>query len=579
MQALSRELEHALEAFFVSYEHQQQGTTPTRTIAGASSAPAQHAGASVSSSLVASSISSSCISQQQQQHPYGAVNNNSNSHSHQVRRAARRLERSLTQMELFWFQEQASTISISDHATTRLDQDLLQDVTTPFLVKLLTCNDVLALQQASTSALRLLSLVVLEDDSHVDALLDRLGYELMTTTTSSYSPFLMGLMQLLDRHLHERAAVAGTSMLLLLPLLAARDAQALVSFCVTKCVNDLVGMQQQQNDHAAGCLALRSLLVHFLRHVVHLAPANQEQERDGAPTMRDWWMQQLLMENQQHGAADEHAITAMIRAETNKFFRQLETLGQETLESVLDILVDSNTTGTSLETILAYSTAALELAHVLENDFDLHGSFDTTKQSLLVSLTETIVASSSSRQQPNADPGMVPAALELLVSLAKEVLSTGTSSACHDNGVQKAVTMILFLSLNTSHCDGMTEDLELLWMATTGNASTQPNGDDSLPLSLLLTTLLLPTSAGSNWKESAARLIVATGEHQQTQSRSSPWHHIVSRKIAPSGGGSAGGVDGILKEYAAKYALPPVAVATHQQAKTANATSAGAPRN
>jgi hypothetical protein len=391
---------------------------------------------------------------------------------------------------------------------------------------------------------------------------------------------------LLNRHLQERSCASSGNNTNLLPLLVARDAQALVTFCVTKCVDDLIAMQQQ-NDHAvAGCLALRSLLVHFLRHVVHLAAINDDQQQQqldasGAnppAMMREWWMQQLFMDNQHGAAADEHGIAATIRAETNQFFRQLETLGQETLESVLDVLVDSSnsTNNVSLETILSYSTAALELTHVLENDFELHGSFDTTKQSLLVSLTEIIVVQLANTIRHD-NPGMVPAALELLVSLAKQVLATGTT-ASHDKSVQNAVTMILYLSLNNSH-GSMTEDLESLWVAITSNSVSpqqQSKDSDSLPLSLLLTTLLLPTSAGNNWKESAARLIVSTaGEQQQAASCSSPWHHIVSRKIAPSGSG--GGADGILQAYARKYALPPPVATHHQQA--ADATTVAAPRN
>ena len=454
MQALTQELERSFEAFL-----SRQGGSTTG------------AGASAMSSIVSSSSSSG-------------------NNGHELRRTARRLERSLTQMEAYCCCQQ-------DVGYSSIDQEILQHAS-HLLADILTLDedkrtivdqqdwmhqDILQLyEQACVSAVHLLSLVGLED-AHVDALLDRVGEELYKQNSPSYSPLLVSLMKLLDRHLQETP---------ILPLLSDQDSIWLTTIMTTKCIKDLKTPTTMADE---GSFAMRSFLVHFLRHICSL--------KDDHDTIHDWYKMQVMDATTPEDAAHE----------TNSFFRQLETLGQETLESVLDLLIDT----TSITTILNHAASAMTMVEVLEKGFGL--SFVKNLRSLFVGLVNAVVQHKSDQ------------ALDLVLPLAQKVLKT--TAARDDKAVQHAASMILYLTLGH---EGVTEDASFLLEQVCSN--------NIIP-SALLASLLLPTAGDA--KETIMRLV------QACPTTNSPWNHIIARKIPATQGRPIDTADRVLQVYAHQY--------------------------
>lgn len=444
MQAMMHELESAFDAFL-----------------------SRQRGASGTSSIVSASSSSG-----------------GNSTGHERRRTTRRLERSLSQMEAYCLQEHTGY--------TALDQEILQE-TSSLLVEILTVEEnkraMSADQQdwineevsqlyaqASISAVHLLSLVDL-DDHHVDALLNRVGEELFQQQQSPYSTLLVSMMQLLHRQLDERPS---------LPLLSSHDCLWLVTTMTEKCITDL---KTSVPDEQSGALGMRCFLIQFLRHMTSL---KEEHE-----TMHDWCKAHLVVGD-----------PADVVQETTSFFRYLATLGEETLESVLDLMVDT----ADIVTILNHASSALTMAGILENSFAL--SFVKTMRSLFVGLVNAVV-------QQNYHQS-----LDLILALTRKVLPT---AARDDKAVQQAAGLVLYLALGH---EGVTDDVTFLLDFCS----------DYIP-SALLASLVLPTRGNAN--ETTVRLV-------QTCPIASPWNYIIGRKI-PIADHPIDSADRALQTYANQF--------------------------
>jgi hypothetical protein len=412
-----------------------------------------------------------------------------NSNGHERRRTARRLERILSQMEAYCIHEHTGY--------TALDQEILQE-TSPLFVEILTVEeDKRAMSadqhdwineevsqlyaQASISAVHLLSLVEL-DDHLVDGLLNRVGEELFLQQQSPYSTLLVSLMKLLHRQLDERPS---------LPLLSSHDCLWLVTTMTDKCITDL---KTSVTDEQGGALAMRCFLIHVLRHMASL---KEEHE-----TMHDWCKAHLV-------AVDP----ADVVRETTSFFQHLATLGEETLESVLDLIVDK----ADIDTILNHASSALTMAGILEKSFAL--SFVKTMRSLFVGLVNAIVHHHNHHQSHQS--------LALILALASKVLPT---AAHDDKAVQQAAGLVLYLALGH---EGITEDVAFLLDFCS----------EYIP-SALLASLVLPTG-GNNAKETTVRLV-------QSCPMTSPWNHIIGRKI-PITDNPIESSDRILQTYAHQF--------------------------
>jgi hypothetical protein len=385
-------------------------------------------------------------------------------------------------MEAYVFHDEARFTSI--------DQEILQEAT-HVLVDIVTVEENLRIisdhrdwmgqevtqlyEQGCVIAVHLLFLIGLQD-THVDVLLDRVSEELFQQNAAPYSPLLVLLMQLLHQHLQINPV---------LPVLSTDDSLWLVSLMTTRCIRDL---KTRSSDD--GPFAMRSFLVHFLRH---LATLKEDHE-----TIEEW-----------HEKALQESNLGDVPHQCVSFFRDLISLGEETIESVLDLVADM----TDVASIIDQAACALTMVDVLEEGFGLH--FADNLRSLFVGLVNSIV------QHPHDQSSA------LLLPLARKVLPT----AAHDDKlVHDAAAMVLYLTLGH---DGLSDDSSFLVEFCSNYVP-----------SALLASLLLPTAGDA--KETHSRLVNASPAD-------SPWNRIIARKI-PIARHPVDATDRALQVYANQYA-------------------------
>ena len=389
----------------------------------------------------------------------GSSSSGDNSDGHEHRRMVRRLERSLSRMEAFAFNCEAQF--------TAIDQDILQEATHLF-VDIVTIEDSVRkfadqqdwiqqegaqlYEQCCVIAAHLLSLTRLQD-AHVDALLDRVSDELFQQKTPPYSTLLVALLQLLHQHLEVRLTLTS---------LSTQDCLWYVSFVTTKCINDLKSLST-----CKGPFAMRCFLVHFLRHLVSLKEENE--------TMLEWYNAWIS------------SYSDDVSNESKLFFNDLKTLGEETLESVLDLLGETS----DLESVLDQTTSALALVEILEVGFAL--DFEKNLRSLFVGFVNSIVQNQHKH------------GLTLTMRLARRILPTTDRD---NKAVQNAAAMVMFMLLeHDGDADGARDLIGFC--------------SEFIP-SALLTSILLPTTLDS--KTIMSSLLDACPTD-------SPWNHIIARKI------------------------------------------------
>ena len=404
-----------------------------------------------------------------------------NCNGHEDRRTVRQLQRSLAKMEAYAFHVEVEYSSI--------DQEILQEAT-HVLVDIVTVDENLRMQpdhhgwigqeatqlyeQGCVVAVHLLSLTRLQE-THVDVLLDRVTEELFQQTSQPYSPLLVSLMQLLHQHLQ---------LCPILPLISTKDILWLVSLVTTRCIRDI-----KTTTSTEGPFAMRCFLLHFLRHITSL--------KEDHETMREWH-EKVLFESGSEDASHE----------SMSFFRDLINLGEETLESVLDLVAEKS----DVVHVIHQAASALTMVDILEDGFGL--CFADNLRSLFVGLVNCIV------EQPH-DQGY-----DLILPLARKVLPT---TAHDDKPIHHAATMVLYLALGYN---GLPDDASFLVQFCS----------DVVP-SVLLTSLLLPTAGDT--KEVCSRLVTACPAD-------SPWNHIIARKI-PITGHPVDAADRVLQIYAQQY--------------------------
>jgi hypothetical protein len=404
---------------------------------------------------------------------------NCNGHKH--RRAVRQLQRSLSKMEAYAFHEEAQHTAIDEEILEEATHVLVDIVTVDESLRILSDHhdwmgqEVVQLyEQGCVIAVHLLSLTGLHD-THAVALLDRVSEEIFKQSAPPYSPLLVSLMQLLHNHLQ---------LFPNLPLLSTKDSIWLVSLATTRCIRDL--RARVVDD---GPFAMRCFLAHFLRHIASL--------KDDHESMREWHEKVLL----EFGTEDASRQSV-------SFFCNVISLGEETLESVLDLVADK----ADAASIIHQAASALTMVDILENGFSL--SFEENLRSLFVGLVNFIV------QQPH-DQGY-----DLILPLARKILPT---VARNDKPVHQAAAMALYLALGH---EGLTDEADFLVKFCS----------ECVP-SALLTSLLLPTAGDT--KEMCKRLVTVCPVD-------SPWNYIIARKI-PITGHPVDVADRALQIYAHQY--------------------------
>jgi hypothetical protein len=389
-----------------------------------------------------------------------SISNSTNAKAHELRRIMRRLERSLSQLEAYCY--------TNDLKLTFEEQQILQEAT-PILLGIATAESIQCLKSGLMDwmhdetiqiqenlfviSIKLLFLVEMED-SDADALLDRLGEELFRQQTASYSTSLVELMKLL--HLRWKNYS-------LIPNISDDDCLWLVTIMTRKLINELKLVTHERED-----FVLCNLLTDFLQHLTCVAKVYQ--------SMRDWYASCIASPN---GSVSPEEIET--------FFVDLNTLGQELIESLLDLCG----TDDANEFILSQAESTVALAEVLELGFQLN--FGKHLRSLFVALVNTCI----DRRIENAS--------SILISIARKVLISLDSL---DHSVKNAAAMLLYITLNSHE---KTQDLSFLYEAC----------QDYLP-SVLMTSLILPIAG--DVEETQLRLV-------QLCPKSSPWNSIVARNV------------------------------------------------
>lgn len=440
--------------------------------------------------------------------------------SHQHRRAARRLEQCLTSVQEYWF---GNNTTESTTTTSSSDQTILQEDATPLLVDILlaepqeetatnaggtvatTSNsswmmqDVQEAYQASCiMACRVLSLCCMSPE-HVDALLERIA-NLLLAQQPQQKQATTHLMQLVHRQLQGHTPI----------LLTAQESTGLVNFLLNHCVDNL---KRQYTSAAAAASdgplflsAMQALCLDLLLHIVRLHEEEVEASKTGdmtpPPSIREWWSSFY---------DDGGAMCAHV-------WSLLQSLGDETMESVLDKLATAGTAQPLMDDILECACTAVELIQVLEQGFGL--LFQA--RSLFLGLTQRVAPQTATMAANTAASWFA-----LLLALVRKVLHDENTTAATNNddaSLQQAASVVLYMSLSQMD-DSQEDDISFL-LEYCGKDIT------ALPAALL-TTLLLPTRGNSGLQQQVVSSLLSSSSSQS--GTSSPWNHVVARKLGDGG--------------------------------------------